>query len=151
MNTILVVTSDDALRARLMVGLGDHSVFTAANDAEALKTLRLIEIDVVVRGGAGMPRDVGAFVTRVRAIAPSALTVAISATAEDAEAADFTLAPTLTQRELEVLRWLQTELSGPEIADALVIALSTVRTHTKSIYAKLNVHSKKELAEALSS
>ena len=105
MNTILVVTSDDALRARLMVGLGDHSVFTAANDAEALKTLRLIEIDVVVRGGAGMPRDVGAFVTRVRAIAPSALTVAISATAEDAEAADFTLAPTFTQRELEgVLR-----------------------------------------------
>ena len=30
MNTILVVTSDDALRARLMVALGDHSVFTAA-------------------------------------------------------------------------------------------------------------------------
>jgi PAS domain S-box-containing protein len=105
MNTILVVTSDDALRVRLMVALGEHSVFTAPNDAEALKTLRLIEIDVVVRGGVGMPRDVGSFVARVRAIAPSALTVAIGTTAEDTETADFALPATFTQRELDgVLR-----------------------------------------------
>jgi LuxR family transcriptional regulator, maltose regulon positive regulatory protein len=45
----------------------------------------------------------------------------------------------LSQRELEVLRLFKTELSGPEIARELVIALSTVRTHTKSIYNKLNV------------
>ncbi|MGJ3246193.1 MAG: LuxR C-terminal-related transcriptional regulator [Elainellaceae cyanobacterium] len=45
----------------------------------------------------------------------------------------------LSQRELEVLRLLTTELSGPEIARELVVALSTVRTHTKRIYSKLNV------------
>jgi len=45
----------------------------------------------------------------------------------------------LSQRELEVLRLLNTELSGPEIARELVVALSTVRTHTKRIYRKLNV------------
>jgi LuxR family maltose regulon positive regulatory protein len=45
----------------------------------------------------------------------------------------------LSQRELEVLRLLNTELSGPEIARELVVALSTVRTHTKRIYSKLNV------------
>ncbi|HEX9036958.1 MAG TPA: LuxR C-terminal-related transcriptional regulator [Ktedonobacterales bacterium] len=45
----------------------------------------------------------------------------------------------LTRRELDVLRLLRTDLSGPEIAAALVIALSTVHTHTKSIYSKLNV------------
>jgi LuxR family maltose regulon positive regulatory protein len=45
----------------------------------------------------------------------------------------------LSQRELEVLRLFKTELSGPEIANQLVIALSTVRTHTKRIYSKLNV------------
>jgi LuxR family maltose regulon positive regulatory protein len=45
----------------------------------------------------------------------------------------------LSERELDVLRLFQTELSGPEIARELVIALSTVRTHTKSIYSKLNV------------
>jgi LuxR family maltose regulon positive regulatory protein len=45
----------------------------------------------------------------------------------------------LSQRELDVLRLLNTELSGPEIARELVVALSTVRTHTKRIYGKLNV------------
>lgn len=45
----------------------------------------------------------------------------------------------LSQRELDVLRLLKTELSGPEIARELFVALSTVRTHTKRIYGKLNV------------
>ncbi|MBE9067645.1 helix-turn-helix transcriptional regulator [Leptolyngbya cf. ectocarpi LEGE 11479] len=45
----------------------------------------------------------------------------------------------LSQRELDVLRLLSTELSGPEIARELVVALSTVRTHTKRIYSKLDV------------
>jgi LuxR family maltose regulon positive regulatory protein len=49
----------------------------------------------------------------------------------------------LSQRELEVLRLFKTELSGPEIARELVIALSTVRTHTKSIYSKLNVNNRR--------
>ncbi|MGK7909565.1 MAG: LuxR C-terminal-related transcriptional regulator [Synechococcus sp.] len=49
----------------------------------------------------------------------------------------------LSQRELDVLRLLNTELSGPEIARELVIALSTVRTHTKRIYSKLNVNSRR--------
>ena len=48
----------------------------------------------------------------------------------------------LSQRELEILRLFKTELSGPEVARELVIALSTVRTHTKSIYNKLNVDSR---------
>jgi LuxR family maltose regulon positive regulatory protein len=49
----------------------------------------------------------------------------------------------LTQRELDVLRLFKTELSGPEIAVELVVALSTVRTHTKSIYSKLHVTSRR--------
>jgi len=49
----------------------------------------------------------------------------------------------LSQRELEILRLFQSELSGPEIAQELVIALSTLRTHTKSIYSKLNVNSRR--------
>jgi LuxR family maltose regulon positive regulatory protein len=49
----------------------------------------------------------------------------------------------LSQRELELLRLLKTDLSGPEIANQLVIALSTVRTHTKSIFNKLNVKNRR--------
>ena len=49
----------------------------------------------------------------------------------------------LSKRELEVLRLLKTELSGPEIAQELTIALSTFQSHTKSIYSKLNVNSRR--------
>jgi LuxR family maltose regulon positive regulatory protein len=45
----------------------------------------------------------------------------------------------LSERELDVLRLFKTELSGPEIANELMIAVSTVRTHTKSIFSKLDV------------
>jgi LuxR family maltose regulon positive regulatory protein len=49
----------------------------------------------------------------------------------------------LSQREIEVLRLFTTDLSGPQIARELTIALSTVRTHTKSIYYKLNVKNRR--------
>jgi LuxR family transcriptional regulator, maltose regulon positive regulatory protein len=49
----------------------------------------------------------------------------------------------LSERELDVLRLLNSELSGPEIARELVVALSTVRTHTKTIYSKLDVSSRR--------
>ena len=53
------------------------------------------------------------------------------------------LAEPLSERELEVLRLLATDLDGPGIAGELVVALSTVRSHTKSIYAKLAVNSRR--------
>jgi LuxR family maltose regulon positive regulatory protein len=49
---------------------------------------------------------------------------------------------TLSERELQVLRLLDTELSGPEIARELFISLNTLRTHTKHIFAKLNATSR---------
>ncbi len=45
----------------------------------------------------------------------------------------------LSERELDVLRLLGTDLGGPDIARELVVSLNTVRTHTKNIYAKLAV------------
>jgi LuxR family maltose regulon positive regulatory protein len=50
----------------------------------------------------------------------------------------------LSERELQVLRLLGSELSGPQIARELVVSLNTVRTHTKSIYAKLAVNSRRQ-------
>jgi len=49
----------------------------------------------------------------------------------------------LSERELDVLRLLASDLDGQGIADELVVGLSTVRTHTKSIYSKLDVNSRR--------
>ena len=49
----------------------------------------------------------------------------------------------LSERELDVLRLLGSELTGPEIARELVVSLNTVRTHTKAIYAKLGVNTRR--------
>ncbi|MEZ4639072.1 MAG: helix-turn-helix transcriptional regulator [Caldilineaceae bacterium] len=44
---------------------------------------------------------------------------------------------------MDVLRLLPTELTGPEIADQLVISLNTLRTHTKNIYSKFGVSNRR--------
>lgn len=49
----------------------------------------------------------------------------------------------LSERELEVLRLLQGDLDGPDIARHLSVSLNTMRTHTKNIYAKLGVTSRR--------
>jgi LuxR family maltose regulon positive regulatory protein len=49
----------------------------------------------------------------------------------------------LSVRELEVLRLLRTELTGPEIAHELTVSLHTMRTHTNNIYNKLGVNNRR--------
>ena len=51
---------------------------------------------------------------------------------------------TLTERELIALRLLATDLTLPQIAAEMSISLSSVRTYTKRIYSKLDVHSRAE-------
>lgn len=50
----------------------------------------------------------------------------------------------LSDRELEVLRLLATELSGPDIARRLFVSVNTLRTHTKHVYTKLDVNTRRE-------
>ena len=49
----------------------------------------------------------------------------------------------LSERELDVLRLLGTDLDGPDIARALTVSLNTVRTLTRNIYGKLGVTSRR--------
>ncbi|MGH8861591.1 MAG: LuxR C-terminal-related transcriptional regulator, partial [Jatrophihabitantaceae bacterium] len=49
----------------------------------------------------------------------------------------------LSDRELDVLRLLGSDLGGPDIARQLSVSLNTMRTHTKNIYAKLGVTSRR--------
>lgn len=54
-------------------------------------------------------------------------------------AAKSTYPADLTEREVEVLRWLAKGLSDADIAKQLVISRRTVHFHLRGIYSKLDV------------
>ena len=49
----------------------------------------------------------------------------------------------LSEREMEVLKLLRSDLSGPEIAHQLSVSINTFRTHTKNIFIKLGVNDRR--------
>ena len=100
MKTALLVTADEALRARLTRALGGVSIFAAPGDAEALETIRLVGIDAIFRDSAHRG-DLTDFVTRVKEASPATCIVAIGpADAGEAQAADFVAPASFTPREL---------------------------------------------------
>jgi LuxR family maltose regulon positive regulatory protein len=74
-------------------------------------------------------------VTQSKTLAPYASAGVTSQKSEIAEP--------LSEREMEVLKLLRSELSGPEIAQQLVVSLNTLRTHTKNIFNKLGVNNRR--------
>ncbi|MEJ2597308.1 MAG: protein kinase [Anaerolineales bacterium] len=52
----------------------------------------------------------------------------------------------LTERELEVLRWIATGLNNREIAEKLVISEKTVKTHVSNLLGKLSVGDRTQAA-----
>ena len=56
----------------------------------------------------------------------------------------------LSDRELEVLRLLATDLTGPEIAQRLYVSVNTLRTHTKHIFTKLEVNTRRAAVQRAS-
>jgi LuxR family maltose regulon positive regulatory protein len=54
------------------------------------------------------------------------------------EPAGLSLVEPLTDREVTVLRYLQSVLSNAEIASDLSVSVNTVKTHVRNIYRKLD-------------
>ena len=53
----------------------------------------------------------------------------------------------LSESELRVLRYLPSNLTASEIASELCLSMSTVKTHMRHIYAKLDAHKRTEAVE----
>jgi LuxR family maltose regulon positive regulatory protein len=70
-------------------------------------------------------------------------TINVGAT-DNGDRANGELTEPLTQRELEVLARLMQHQTDQEIARELYVSLNTVRSHTKHVYAKLNVHNRRQ-------
>ena len=103
MNAVLLVTADATLRGRLQRSLTSFSVFPVESDAEAIKTLRLVDIDLVLRESAGPAGALSTFVGSVRDVAPTAFVIAIGLAGEEEGAADFTLPDGYTARDLSAI------------------------------------------------
>ncbi len=76
---------------------------------------------------------------RDRAVRDRARRLLAMATSEEIEAPHQSLLDPLTDREVEVLRLLASDLTGPQIARQLFVSLNTFRTHSKRIFTKLDV------------
>jgi LuxR family maltose regulon positive regulatory protein len=50
----------------------------------------------------------------------------------------------LSEREVEALPLLPTDLTGPEIARRLFVSRNTLRTHTKHVFTKLGVDTRRD-------
>jgi LuxR family maltose regulon positive regulatory protein len=74
----------------------------------------------------------------------NALEAEITDAVPSAERVAQDLVEPLSDRELDVLRLLESHLSTREIAEHLFISVHTARTHVKNIYSKLDVHSRME-------
>ena len=121
------------------------------NDSGALaaleRALTLAEPEGYVRlfAGEGPPMAALLRAAAKQGIAPSYVHRLMAAVnrSEDRPPLRQGLIEPLSQRELEVLRLLGSDLDGPDIARELTVSLNTVRTHTKSIYAKLGVNNRR--------
>ncbi|PYM04837.1 MAG: hypothetical protein DMD82_13250 [Candidatus Rokuibacteriota bacterium] len=100
MKTVLLVTADAELRTRLVRPLGDRSVFYADTDDAAVRTLRLTEVDLIIKDATGAAREMAAFAARARALSPSAVIVGISDDAAISEEADYALLRPFAHRDL---------------------------------------------------
>lgn len=84
-----------------------------------------------------------AYVSKLLAAFPANVREAASSTSEEqSQPPPQPLVDPLSERELEVLRLIAAGKSNTEIAQRLVIEMSTLKTHIHHLYRKLNVHSR---------
>ena len=105
MSTLLLVTRDERWRERITAALPEASVFLASNDGEALAQFGRIEIDIDVWANASFPTGAASFLSRVRELTPTCVTVFIGADEDGEMPADFVLAETCTPRQMQAVVW----------------------------------------------
>lgn len=110
MRTVLLVSEDETLDNRLARALQDCSVFPVPTDEEALRTLRLTEVDLILKQVTPPARDLEGFIAKARQLRPSVVIVCIlpaEGLSQDdeaaAESADFAVLHPFTTPHLRAV------------------------------------------------
>jgi LuxR family maltose regulon positive regulatory protein len=122
-----------------------HQVATAIDTIERAMVSAEPEgyVRIFLDEGAALAPLLRAAAQRGGAASPASRLLAAAAAPIAAVTGRGPLVDALSERELDVLRLLRSDLNGPEIARELMVSLNTVRTHTKSIYSKLAVNNRR--------
>ncbi|MEK6665519.1 MAG: GAF domain-containing protein [candidate division NC10 bacterium] len=130
MRTALIVTGDEGLRSRLLRALADRSVFSAVSNEDALKTLRLTDVDLIIKDAGAPLRDLPVFLGRARQLSPSAVVICLlpaeNGLPEDEDivgTADFVLRRPFSSREIA------TVLRQAEDKQCLMAEVSALRSN----------------------
>jgi nitrogen-specific signal transduction histidine kinase len=99
--TLLLVSADEALRRRLEDTGEDTSLFVAATDPDAIKQLRMVDIDIAVRPATARAGGFSQFAERARNASPRTVLVAVTGDDDDTDDADFVLDRDFRDRELK--------------------------------------------------
>jgi LuxR family maltose regulon positive regulatory protein len=137
------------LTIHIQQALAEHKLHNKAKALEYLeRALQLAAQENYVRAFLDEDPALAQLLPHVRHVAPEFVGELLAAFGESPPPPHTpTRIEPLSARELEVLRLMASDLSAPEIAEELVIAVSTVRSHIKHIYGKLDAHSRYEAVE----
>jgi LuxR family maltose regulon positive regulatory protein len=120
---------------------------TFVDEGEPMRSL-IEELRLAIaRRRPGDPRLLAYMDRLLSAFAGESLESALDAPS-DQQPTTSNLVEALSERELEVLRLIQAGFSNEEIAEQLVIAVSTVKTHVNNLYGKFGVHSRTQAIAA---
>lgn len=110
MKTVLLVAEDEVLGAKLLRALTRYSVFPAQSDEEALRTLRLTEVDLILKHAARPARELNDFIAKARQLRPTVVMVCVLSaeglSPDDemaAEEADFVLLYPFSAQHLQAV------------------------------------------------
>ena len=120
---ILLTMLEDAAHIREAIKAGVNGYILKKSDREELERA----IELIMQGK--------------RYFSPAIIEELIAFPGEDWNNTHSPTIQNLTEREIEVLKLIAMEFSSAEIADKLYISLSTVETHRRNLFQKLNVKS----------
>jgi LuxR family maltose regulon positive regulatory protein len=131
----------DALERALTLAEPEGYVRTFLDEGEPMRLL-ISELRLAIGKRARDGSHLLAYMDRLLAAFAGASLESTPDRRSERTAITSNLVDPLSERELEILRLIQAGFNNQEIAEQLVIAVSTVKTHLNNLYGKFGVHSR---------